>query len=303
MFFEGDSEVMNSIKQKKNLMDAGLPHEHLRPLLIIDGGLMKGVYGAGAALALAELNMTSCFSALAGVSSGAVTAAYMLSGNVKIGSSIFYEEACSRKFRPRFDLKNILNTIFFQEVLAGKTNKGLEVDTILSHTIPMYIGVSEFATGKPVLITPTTDEELLVGIRASISMPGAVSLPAIVNGIRYVDGASTDPHVLEHMLATIEATHVLVITNQDKGTKHISWFEHFVNNSFFRSRMTPLLRTAANWRREARHAFIEKTLEKKIKPVLFVWGNGSVKSYERNPEIVRGAMEKSRQWWLTELVG
>lgn len=301
MIFEGNTAVLEVLKEKKRMMEAGLPHDHLQPLLIIDGGLMKGAYGTGAVLALEELGFTNCFCGVAGISSGAVAGAYLLSGNCSIGASVIYDEACSAQFRPRFDLKNVINVRFFERVLAGDTGKGLKFDTIFAHPIPLYIGVSDFTTAKPVVLQPTTPTDLLTAIRASISMPGAVSEPAVLAGVRYVDGASTEPHILSHMYETIEATHVLIITNQDKGTKHISWAEHFINNTFFRYRTNPTLRRAANWRREARHRFVETILAQPTKPVLFVWGNNSIESKESNPEVVYGVVEASRLWWRAQL--
>lgn len=288
---------MDAIKEKKRLIAVGEEHDHIKPLLIIDGGLMKGVYGTGAVMAIDELGFTTAFNAVAGVSSGAVAAAYLLSGT-KVGSSTIYEEACSVQFRPRFNLKNIIGVAFFERVLAGDTGKGLSFDTIFSHVVRLYIGVSEFTTGKPVIIQPTNAGDLLRSIRASISIPGAVTISSYINGVRYVDGAASKPHILEHIYETIEATHVLVITNQDKGTKHISWVEHFINNTFFRFRMTAALRKVTNWRRESRHAFVEKTLHTPTKPTLFVWGDNSIGSKESNSVIVKAVLEKSRLWWL-----
>lgn len=209
-----------------------------------------------------------------------------------------YEECCTKLFRPRFNFKNVINTAFFERVLAGDTGKGLVFDKIFSHTVPLYIGVSDFLTATPVLLRPKTERDLLTAIRASISMPAAVSLPAVVNGVRYVDGASTEPHILGHICKTLLATHILVITNQDKDTKHISWVEHFVHSTFFRFRTNSVLRHAANWRRESRHKFIKDTLKSPTKPTLFVWGDNSVGSNESNKTLIKNTIEKSRQWWL-----
>lgn len=303
MIFEGDRSVIDALKEKKRLIQNGKPHDHIKPLLIIDGGLMKGVYGAGAVLAFDELSYTECFSSVTGISSGAVEGAYLLSGNRAgwIGATLFYEECCTKTFRPRFDMRNVINTMFIERVLRGETGKSLDFDKIFSTKIPLYIGVSDFETATPVLLKPTTQSDLLTAIRASISMPGAVSLPAILNGVRYVDGASTQPHILGHICETLPATHILIITNQDKGTKHISWFEHFIHSTLFRGRTNAILRHAANWRREARHAFVEKTLRLQSKPTLFVWGDNSVNSMESNPIQLKETIEKSRRWWLEQL--
>ena len=297
MILEGDTSVIEAIKEKKQLIDEGKDHEHIKPLLIIDGGLMKGAYGTGAVLAIDELGFTQALTSVVGISSGAIAASYLLSGNT-VGGSVMYEEACSKEFRPRFDFKNVINVNFFERVLAGDTGKGLLFDKIFYHAVKLYIGVSEYTTGKPVLISPKNAADLLRSVRASISIPGSVSLPSYINGVRYVDGAASRPHILEHITNSLDATHILIITNQDKGTKHISWLEHLMNVTVFRYRMSASLRTATNWRREARHAFVEKTLFSPLKPMLFIWGNNSISSRESNPVIVKGVVEKSKAWWL-----
>ncbi len=91
MILEGDNSVIDAIKEKKRLMDAGEAHEHIKPLLIIDGGLMKGVYGTGAVMAIHELEFTQAFTGVVGMSSGAVAVAYLLSGNM-IGARTMSEE-------------------------------------------------------------------------------------------------------------------------------------------------------------------------------------------------------------------
>ncbi len=85
MILEGDHSVIEAIKEKKRLSEEDKPHDHIKPLLIIDGGLMKGVYGVGACLALEELGYVDSFTSFGGVSSGAATIAYLLSGNGEVG--------------------------------------------------------------------------------------------------------------------------------------------------------------------------------------------------------------------------
>ena len=87
MIFEGDSSVIEAIKEKKRLRDSGQPHAHIKPMLFIDGGLMKGAYGVGAGLAMEELGYFDVFTSAVGVSSGAPSAAYFIAGDTKRGAS------------------------------------------------------------------------------------------------------------------------------------------------------------------------------------------------------------------------
>lgn len=297
MLLEGDIHVLSILKEKKRLMDAGEASDHIRPLLVIDGGLMKGVYGVGAALALAEAGYVDVFQAFGGVSSGAATIAYLLSGNEEDGKRVVYEDCCSREFVNFKRFWNILNPAAFEAAVRGETNKGLNIDTLLARPKNWYIGLSEHKTGKPVLFQPETAEEIFLSLRAAISMPGSTRLKTYVRGVRYSDGASTFPLAVEKMIYEIPATHVLYITNQDKHTKYIPPLENFINNTVFRHRMPRPLRVAASMRWESRHALVQKIEEQPPKPVLISWGDGSIQSFEQNPEKLKAIIERSQRWW------
>ena len=295
MIFEGDMSVIEAIKEKKRLMENRKEHEHIRPLLVIDGGFMKGVYGAGAALAFDELAFLPVFTNFVGISSGAATLAYTLSGQSQLGSTVIIEDCTSRQFLNFWRFKNPEDTAFLQEVLEGCTGKRLETKDLVNRNF--YIGLAVFETAKPFLLQPKTREECLVGIRASISMPGAVSDTILLSGVRYVDGASTEPHILKKTYETIDATHVLIITNQDKDTKDILWWDRLITKTIWRSRMSPRLFDVALRRRQIRHTWVDTVLKNPEKPICFVWGNGSIASFERDPEVVKAVIEKSKLWW------
>lgn len=297
MILEGDQSVIEILKEKKRRMDRGESHDHIRPLLVIDGGLMKGTYGVGAALTLQKLGFDTVFSAVAGISSGAATVAYFLASEMEKAVEITRAECCSKELINIFRFKNIINTKFFRTVLEGKTGKGLSVEKVLNHDTDVFIGVSEYETGAPKLISPTCKDTLFESIRASIAMPGSVSDHIFVDGVRYVDGASTSPHILEHIFDTVDATHILVLTNQDKDTADVSILEKVLNATFFRNRLSPLLRKAASARRKTRHAFVESALATMSTPACFVWGNGMIGSYEQSPVIVEKTIFESSLWW------
>ena len=297
MLLEGDIKVIDVLKEKKRLQTTGAAHEHIRPLLIIDGGLMKGVYGVGAARAIGELGFTEVFHNFGGVSSGAATIAYLVSGNGEEGERIVYEDCCSKEFVNFWRLWNIVEPKVFERALRGETGKGLNVERVLQYSDRLHIGLSEHNTGRPVLFKPKTAEELFLSLRASISMPGSTRTKTLIDGIRYSDGASTFPLAVERMIYDIDATHILFITNQDKHTKNIPPLENFINNTIFRHRMPRPLRVAASMRWETRHALVQRMEEERPKPILFVWGDGSIQSFEQKPAKVKRNIERSYRWW------
>lgn len=297
MILEGDNSVIDAIKEKKRLMDMGATHDHIKPLLIIDGGLMKGVYGTGAAIALTELSLLETFTAIVGVSAGAVISAYTLADRVKLGASMMWEELCTKQFWNPWNIRSPLNAGFVIDILNGKTGKFLDDAPILNHKVPFYIGLSEYKTGRPTLLLPKNREELTRGIQASISVPGATAEKIYLDGIRYVDGASTIPHILEYSISNIPATHILIIANQDKNTASIPRYEKVLCNTFFRMRFSKPLLKASNERRETRHSFLQKLMSEKIPPSAVIWGNGQIGSFERDGIKIKDVIEQSRVWW------
>lgn len=298
MILEGDNSVIQAIKEKKRLMDEGKSHDHIQPLLIIDGGLMKGVYGTGAAIAFTEKSLFDTFTAIVGISAGAVVTAYSLAGQAKLGATMMWDELCTKEFWNPFNIRSPLNAGFMTDILKGRTGKQLLQSTVLNHKVPFYIGLSEYETARPVIFLPKNSDELIMGIQASISMPGAVSEKVFINNIRYVDGASTIPHILEHAINQLPSTHVLIITNQDKETASIPWYEKFLCHTIFRYRFSKALLSASNKRRETRHQYLERLLKNKNITSAVIWGNGKIGSFERNPEKIKNSIEDSRQWWL-----
>lgn len=297
MIFEGDKSVIQALKQKKKLIAAGQPHEHIKILLFVDGGLMKGAYAIGAGLVLEELGYNHCFSSIIGVSSGAPSVAYFISKETYRGASLLWEECCSRQFINIWRFWNQEDTNFLMNVLKyGK--RQLHTDKIFTAPVDLYIAVTNYQTGKPHLIQPRTDAELFAAIQASLLMPNISADVVRHEGERYVDGGCCRPHALQLAIDEIEATHVLVLTCQDKHTAKLSKIERFLGETVFRRRMPKPLRTAAYARRLARLEAIAHIQNNKHRiPAAFIWGDGSIGGAERNPKKITTVVERSRQWW------
>jgi predicted patatin/cPLA2 family phospholipase len=297
MIFEGDHSVIEAIKEKKHLIDAGKPHEHIKPMLFYDGGLMKGAYGVGAGLALDELGYKNVFSSVVGVSSGAPSAAYFISGDTSRGSSLVWEECCSRRFINIWRFWNQVDTFFFSAVLRGVTGKGINTDKVFASNTDLYIAVANFETGEPELLMPENGEELFIAMQATILMPNVSSDKVKFNDIRYADGGFTRPHALMKAIHQIDATHILFITNQDKTVATLPFLERLLNHTIYRHRMPKLLRFAAHERRRERMKVVEYMKKHHQIPCALVWGDHSIRSMERDGSVAKSVIEKSRQWW------
>lgn len=297
MIFEGSTSVIDALKEKKKLHTEGKNHDHIKPLLIIDGGLMKGTYGVGATLAMEELGMSDMFTAVVGISSGAPSAAYFISHDVAEGASIIYEICCSRRFLNMWRFWNQVNTGYFIDALKGSTGKGINVQKVFASPSNLHIGVADFNTGEPMLLRPKNEDELFRAINASVLMPNVSTDVVTFNDIRYVDGGFTRPHILRNAIEEIDATHVLVLTNQDKTVTTIPLLERFFNHTVYRWRMPKALRFAAHERRRERMKVLDDMEANYHLPYALVWGDHSIRSMERDSIKVAEVIEKSRTWW------
>lgn len=297
MIFEGSKDVIAAIQEKKLLQEQGKEHGHIRPMLFIDGGLMKGVYGAGAVVAMEELGFSNVFTSVVGVSSGAPTAAYFLAEQAKEGASIVWDDCCTRRFINMWRFWNQVDTFYFAAILRGVTGKGVDTQKVLESPSDLYIAVADFDTGAPTLLQPDDGEDLLTAIQASILMPNVSTDIVKFKDIRYADGGFTRPHSLKKALEEIDATHVLVITNQDKTITTLPKLERILNHTLYRRRMPKLLRFAAHERKRERMRVIEEMEKGEHIPYALIWGDHSIKSMERNSKKAKSVLEKSRVWW------
>ena len=237
------------------------------------------------------------------ISSGAPTAAYFVAREVQKGAGIFWQECSSRKFINMWRFWNQVNTFYIAAILRGVTGKGLTTDKVFQSTTQLHIGVADFKTGAPRLLYPQTGEDLLMAIQASILMPNVSNDIVTFDDIRYVDGGFTRPHILRTAIDSIEATHVLIMTNQDQTVSTIPRLERFLNQTIFRMRMPAALRFAAHERRRERMKALEYMSAHYPKPYALVWGDHSIMSMERDATKIRAVTEKSRRWWRALLNG
>jgi len=97
-------------------------------------------------------------------------------------------------------------------------------------------------------------------------------------------------------LNSIDYTHAIVFTNQEKDTPDIPFVEKIMNHIILRFRYSESLVNAANNRRIARHKFIESKL-KEGAPICFVWGDNSIDSKEFESEKVKAVVNNWYKKW------
>lgn len=297
MHIEGDDSVISTLKEKKRLQDSNVDSSHIRILCIVDGGLMKGAYATGAGLALEELGYTGVFETIVGVSSGAPAAAYFVAGQVSTGSTLMHEECCSSEFINLKRFWSPLNTdAVLQAMRVGR--KKIEWSNITLNTTDLYIGVTRHSDAKPHLVSVKGLDTMLTAIEASIAIPTLTNKRIFIGNEQYTDGGFASPHIVQHALDTLPASHVIIFTNQDKDTEDVPLLEKFLNRTVWRKRYSSALLKSANNRRVARHKLVENILAGQYsKPICVVWGNSSVSSTERSSTKVKSTVDASYQYW------
>lgn len=296
MIFEGEHSVIQAIREKKRLMEAGEPHEHIRPLLIQGGGLMRGVYGAGAALALEEKGYTSAFTSMVGISSGAPIIAHFAAGTMKEGLAVLTEDCSDKKFINTWRFWNQVDTIHFMNVVRHDERKKVDVKKVFNNPAKLYFAVAEYATALPRLLLPTNEDYFFKAMHASINMQNVSWYKVIIDGKHYTDGGFSSPHAISEAINTLQPTHALIVTNNDRDFTPISWKEKMLNRTIFRLRLNGVLAQAINSRREARDKAITEVIESGVETAV-VWGDGSISGMEKNADKIASVIEASRTWW------
>jgi len=296
MILEGSHTVIQAMKEKKRLIDAGEPHDHIRLLCIQGGGLMRGAYGLGAAIALDEMGYTNVFTSLVGISSGAPIAAHFAAGTIRDAQALLHEDCCDKKFVNPWRFWNQVNTKHFIDVIRSDAHKKIDVEKVLKNPSKLYFGVAEYKTALPKILFPQNTENFFTYMHASINMQNLSPYKVIIDGIHYADGGFANPHIIGEAIKELDPTHVLIITNNDRVFTPISWLERLFNLTIFRLRLNGILAQAINTRREARDMAITKAIKSDI-DVAVVWGDESIGGMENNGDKIASTVEASRTWW------
>ncbi|MFA6099009.1 MAG: hypothetical protein WCV50_05740 [Patescibacteria group bacterium] len=197
--------------------------------LVLFGGLITGVRGGGAIVALDELGLANVFDEVYVISAGLPNISYLLAGGTQLGISIYYQDLIGRRFINFLRFWKIVDIDYLISVF--KNTKPLNVQNILNCQTKVYVALRHVQTDKIKYLeihdyAPSAYFELL---EATISIPylhpGAVS----INGSRYMDVGNYNGGFL-HVQKAIDAgaTDILVVYNNREQKTHC-----FDNDSIF----------------------------------------------------------------------
>jgi predicted patatin/cPLA2 family phospholipase len=178
---------------------------------------MTGARGAGALTALQELGLSDAFDSIYGTSAGFANACFFLAGDMHIGSSIYYEELCSKEF---INLKRVWDIVDVDYVLdILKENKKLSYKKISTHHTDLYARLFN-------LVTKSTEYKKVNGLKAEEIervMHAAISLPYLdpgsvdIQNIKYMDADAAKKKqefkAIKEEMENSDATDILVIYN------------------------------------------------------------------------------------------
>ena len=187
--------------------------------LTIEGGGMRGAVSAAMLTALDDLGLRSVFDVVYGVSSGAVNAAYFLTGESWYPLTIYLDDLPTRRFvdfRRSLAGRAILDLDYVFEHVLEKV-KPLAYDKIAGMAPRFQVAVAMVDTLETVSVsTFENGADLKAALRASCWMPIAVPGVGEFRGRPAVDGGVLTAHPT--ITATRDGcTHVLSLSTRPMG--------------------------------------------------------------------------------------
>lgn len=197
--------------------------------LIVEGGAMRSVFSAGLLDGFLEQQFNP-FDFYIGVSAGASNLVAFLAGTPGKSLQIFQEFALHKKFisYSRFVRGgHLIDLDWLEEMIYADSH--LDLQAVYRHAKPLYVCVTDVATGKPVYVNTTADNLRKV-IKAS------TALPVFYRGFPEIDGRPmTDGGVGEGIplaeAIRLGAKQIMVVRSRPRpymkkdtlGHKYVRW--------------------------------------------------------------------------------
>lgn len=208
-------------------------------IIVIEGGAMLGVFGAGVVTAFQEASIYGRVHSVYGASAGAHDLAYFLaaqedSRQVPTGASIYYEDLIERhfikpgrffsflwdiavrQFRRDRPIRHLLDLDFLSEV--ERTTKKLDIGAIVRQPIPFYVAVYDVEKREVAFIDGKQDT--LATLKASSSAPPFYADTVTLRGRKYLDGGLIQNWDVNKIVQGHPDKRIMYIINNRKS----AWF-------------------------------------------------------------------------------
>lgn len=206
--------VIQNIRKRRNKK---VPVEDGRKIaLVLFGGLMTCVRGAGAMIALEDMGLLHAFDEIFSVSAGFANASWPLGGESRLGTSIYYEDLSGQKFINFWKPWRIAD--INQAIYVAESKKSPDVRKIWQAKTKLYTRLynADEKRTEYLEIHSFDKNKYFDILKASILMqyltPGAVQIGAH----RYMDGGFSNSDLKGHVeyVLSSDATDILVIYNR-----------------------------------------------------------------------------------------
>jgi predicted patatin/cPLA2 family phospholipase len=188
------SATLELLKKRVRCFQEGCqPSDGRKVGLIVEGGGMRGVISCAALMGLEELAMTHVFDEVYGASAGAVNAAYFLSGQAALATTIYYQKINNTRFIRRLWHRMIVDIDgLFDSVIAREC--ALRIDKVLESPSRFFITIADASTGEAFLgLAQSSETPLLTLLKASSAIPLLYNRLVTVDGRACFDGALINP--------------------------------------------------------------------------------------------------------------
>ena len=297
MLFEGNPEVLVRLFLKKQLFAKGdSRHEEIRPALLILSGVMCGIYSGGQVSALERFNLNDVFDLVAGISTGAPTAAYFLAKQAVIGTTIYSEECTTPDFLSLSHLRQgnrpIMDTDYLMKVFRGMTsNKKINQEAIQQSRSRFYVGVTSTETGRGEFIdAKSVKPDIVEAVHASLVMPGISRGSIMLGGKQWTDGSVSLIFPVQKFLSEFEPTDILILTNRDENHQQRVLLERPLLSLLFTKSKLQFLKAY----RQHKKQFVDEVnflhTHRKVRSAI-LWTNKEIGIFERNPQKLKLAAQ------------
>ncbi len=190
--------------------------------LVLYGGVMGGIRGAGAMLAFEKLGLAKAFDCIYTNSAGFANASYLLADAGQLGTSIYYEDLAGWRFINPFRFWKIVDIDYLISVM--RVVKRLPVENIVASKTLVYVALHNVQKHNVAYLEVHSEpiDQYIELMRAATSVPFLHPGSVLIRGQRYMDiPVSQKIHHVEKAFAD-GCTHVLVIENY-RGQCPASW--------------------------------------------------------------------------------
>src|SRR6516165_4221337 len=171
-------------------------HSSRKLALVIEGGGMRGVISAGSLLALDLLGFRELFDEIYATSAGGVNAAYFLSGQGKLGMTVYFDDIANRRFINPWRLFKIVDVDYAYDHVVS-LEKPLDDAAIRTSPVRFLLSVTDARSGLNELLDVRDRPEPIPLLRtASSALPVLNTRRIVLDGCECVaGGASPSPPI------------------------------------------------------------------------------------------------------------